>query len=164
MSVASIGSFAKGTKPNGGSEATFFPRGEEDWLRNEYRLNNFMTVEPVFPAPTSEEVAWAKRQQKEQAMLAAFGAVMSSNCPLDPEHPWDLVPGGFGRPDPDRLHFVTENSRVYNLDRKEAEAAYEAHLAGDKTAVRSLLQAPVANALRTLASTRVRAVSCPRAR
>ncbi len=25
---------------------------EEDWLRNEYKLNHFITVEPLYPEPT----------------------------------------------------------------------------------------------------------------
>ena len=100
----------------------------------------------IFEKPTPEQKAETERHQKERSMLAAFGDVMSSSCPLDPEHPWDLDAEGFGKPEPDRLHFVTEDGRVYSLNRKEAEAAFEAYQAGDDTAVRSLLQVPVANA------------------
>ena len=28
---------------------------EEDWLRNEYRLENYLSVDPVYPKPAREE-------------------------------------------------------------------------------------------------------------
>ncbi len=120
---------------------------EEQWLRNEYKLENYLSVEPVHPKPTPEQLEEGERMERQSAICRALGAVMSAGEPIDPDDPC-----GFGGADrnepfverPDRLFIMTGNGHVYDLDRAEAEAAYEAHLAGDGRAIATLLAKPTA--------------------
>ena len=120
---------------------------EEEWLRNEYKLENYISVDPVYRKPTPEELEEVERTKRESAICRALGAVMSSSEPIDPDDPGSFLDGDRNEPfveRPDRLFIMTRNGQVYDLDKMEAEAAYEADLAGDGDAIARLLSKPTA--------------------
>lgn len=117
---------------------------EEGWLKNEYRLSQFMEVEPIYPELTEEERERAAKAKYERAVVSALGAVGWGYHPIDPD---DIF--GFAdshketTPQLNRLCILTKDGIAYDLDRTEAYAAYEAHIAGDKAAIPRLLQGAV---------------------
>ena len=114
---------------------------EETWRRNEYLLQNYMTVDPIYPTPTAEEIERRKALDRERALHDALGAVMVSPSPIDPADTWnfDDLLNDFER-QPDKLFILTKDGRAYDLGREEAEAPYDAHVAGDNAAIKRLLQ------------------------
>ena len=115
---------------------------EEDWLKNEYRLSQFMEVEPVHPELTEEEKERVKAAKYERAVVDALGAIGWGRHPIDPE---DIFGGGEMNTEsrPNRLCILTKGGVAYDLDRTEAYEAYEAHIVGDKAAIPRLLQGAV---------------------
>ena len=66
---------------------------------------------------------------------------MVSPSPIDPADTWnfDDLLNDFER-QPDKLFILTKDGRAYDLGREEAEAPYDAHVAGDNAAIKRLLQ------------------------
>ena len=123
---------------------------EEVWRRNDYQLQNYMTVEPIHPQPTAKDIERRRAMDRESAMHKALDAVVESPTPVDPANPLGLgdLLSDFEH-QPGKLFILTGDGRAYDLDRDEAYAAFDSYVAGDTDAIKRLLRTAPSRSVRS---------------